>query len=243
MPAMPARLGGQAVLVIGGSRGIGRAIALALAGEGARVGVLARGLPGLAQIVGEIEAAGGTGHAVAGDAADEEAAPRAVAAVLGRFGRLDVLVTAQGTGSFGSVETSRLADWDAMMRANLRATYLACRAALAPMLEAGHGTIINVISLAAVRTIPGCAAYTASKAGVLGFTRVLAEEVRGRGVRVAALCPGAVDTPFWDAVPSPPDRSRMLRPQAVAEAALLIATQPSGAFVEEVVLTPTPGIL
>ena len=72
------------------------------------------------------------------------------------------------------------------------------------MLEVGGGTIVNVVSLAAVRTIPGCAAYTASKAGVLGFSRVLAEEVRRRGVRVAAVCPGAVDTPFWDTIPSPP---------------------------------------
>ena len=73
--------------------------------------------------------------------------------------------------------------------------------------------------------------------------RALAAEVRGRGVRVAALSPGAVDTPFWDAIPSPPDRTRMLRPEAVAEAALLVAAQPPGAFVEEIVLAPTPGVL
>jgi len=73
--------------------------------------------------------------------------------------------------------------------------------------------------------------------------RALAAEVRGRGVRVAALCPGAVDTPFWDGIPSPPDRSRMLRPTAVAEAALLVATLPPEAFVEEVVIAPTPGVL
>ena len=111
------------------------------------------------------------------------------------------------------------------------------------MLKCGVGTIINVASLAAVRAIPGSAAYSASKAGVLGLTRALAEEVRGRGVRVAALCPGAVDTPFWDTVPRPPDRTRMLRPEAVAEAAVLVASQPPEAFVEEVVLAPTPGVL
>jgi 3-oxoacyl-[acyl-carrier protein] reductase len=111
------------------------------------------------------------------------------------------------------------------------------------MLGAGRGTIVAVVSLAAVRAIPGCAAYTASKAGVLGLVRALAAEVRGRGVRVAALSPGAVDTPFWDAIPSPPDRHRMLRPEAVAEAALLVAAQPPEAFVEEIVLAPTPGVL
>jgi 3-oxoacyl-[acyl-carrier protein] reductase len=130
-----------------------------------------------------------------------------------------------------------------MMAANLRATYLACRAVLRPMLAAGRGTIIAVISLAAVRPIPGCAAYTASKAGALGFVRVLREEVRARGVRVTALCPGAVDTPFWDAIPGAPDRARMLSAVTVADAAVLAAAAPPEATIEEIVLAPTPGVL
>jgi NAD(P)-dependent dehydrogenase (short-subunit alcohol dehydrogenase family) len=237
------RLRGEVALVSGGSRGIGRAVALALAREGAAVGLLARGAEALHTVAGEIAAGGGQALAVPADAADEAGVAEAVAAVSGRLGPVSLLVTAQGTGTFGPVEASRADDWDLMMSANLRATYLLCRAVLAPMLAAGRGTIVNVISLAAIRPIPGCAAYTASKAGVLGFTRVLAEEVRRRGVRVAALCPGAVDTPFWDSIPDPPDRSRMLRPESVAEAVLLIATQPPGALVEELVLTPTPGVL
>lgn len=237
------RLAGQAALVSGGSRGIGRAVARAFAREGAGVALLGRGAEALDAAVTEIRAAGGEAVAVQGDAADEATATRAVQATLDRFGRLDCLVAAQGTGTFGPLEASRLADWDAMLRANLTATYLLCRAALPTLLRAGHGTIIAVVSLAAVRAIPGTAAYTASKAGVLGLVRTLAAEVRGRGVRVAALCPGAVDTPFWDGLPGSPDRTRMLRPEAVAESALLVATQPAEAFVEEIVLAPTPGIL
>jgi NAD(P)-dependent dehydrogenase (short-subunit alcohol dehydrogenase family) len=237
------RLAGQVALVSGGSRGIGRAVALAFAREGARVALLARGRAELEHLAAAIEADGGTALVVSGDAAEEATAGRAVEAALARFGRLDCLVTAQGAGAFGPLETSRVADWEAMLRANLTATYLMCRAALPPMLAAGRGTIIAVVSLAAVRAIPGCAAYTASKAGVLGLVRALAAEVRGRGLRVAALSPGAVDTPFWDGIPSPPDRGRMLRPEAVAEAALLVAAQPPGAFVEEIVLAPTPGVL
>ena len=237
------RLQGQTALVTGGSRGIGRAVALALAREGAALVLVARGAAGLEVAAGELEAMGAVALPVAADLSEEAGASRAVEAALDRFGRLDLLVTAQGTGTFGPVETSRLPDWEAMMAANLRATYLACRAALPPMLEAGRGTIVNVISLAALRPIPGCAAYTASKAGALGFTRVLAEEVRGRGLRVAAVCPGAVDTPFWDAIANPPDRTRMLRPESVADTVLLIATQPPEAMVEEVVLAPTPGVL
>jgi NAD(P)-dependent dehydrogenase (short-subunit alcohol dehydrogenase family) len=237
------RLAGQVALVSGASRGIGRAVALAFAREGARVTLLARERADLDRVAGAIEAAGGTALVVPGDAAEEATAPRAVDAALARFGRLDCVVTAQGAGTFGPLETSRLVDWNEMLRANLTGTYLMCRAALLPMLSAGRGTIVAVVSLAAVRAIPGCAAYTASKAGVLGLVRSLAAEVRTRGVRVAAISPGAVDTPFWDGIPSPPDRRRMLRPEAVAEAALLVATQPPEAFVEEIVLAPTPGVL
>ncbi len=237
------KLAGQVALVSGASRGIGRAVALAFAREGAQLAVLARGRPDLERLAGELAADGCSALVVPGDAADEGTVARAVESTLARFGRLDCLVAAQGAGTFGPLETSRLSDWDVMLRANLTATYLLFRSALPPMLAAGRGTIVAVTSLAAVRAIPGCAAYTASKAGVLGLVRALAAEVRGRGVRVAALCPGAVDTPFWDEIPGAPDRARMLRPEAVAEAALLIATQPPGAFVEEIVLAPTPGVL
>jgi short-subunit dehydrogenase len=205
--------------------------------------LLARRRGELERLAGVIETGGGSALVVPGDAAEEDAASRAVEATLARFGRLDCLVAAQGAGAFGPLETARVADWDAMLRANLTATFLLFRAALPPMLAAGRGTLVALASLAAVRAIPGSAAYTASKSGVLGLVRALAAEVRGRGVRVAAVCPGAVDTPFWDGIPSPPDRARMLRPEAVAEAALLVAAQPPEAFVEEIVLAPTPGVL
>jgi NAD(P)-dependent dehydrogenase (short-subunit alcohol dehydrogenase family) len=237
------KLRGQVALVSGASRGIGRAVALAFAREGARIALLARGRAELERLADLIATAGSSALVVPGDATEERAVAGAIEATLARFGRLDCLVTAQGAGTFGPLETSSLAEWDAMLRTNLTATYLLCRGALPPMLAAGQGTIVAVVSLAAVRPIPGCAGYAASKAGVLGLVRTLAAEVRGRGVRVAALCPGAVDTPFWDGIPGHPDRTRMLRPEAVAEAALLVASQPSGAFVEEIVLAPTPGVL
>jgi len=237
------RLEGQAALVTGGGRGIGRAIALAFAREGARCAVAARTARELDVVVEAVRAGGGEALAVPTDVTREAEVAHLVRTVLERFGRLDILVTSAGTGAFAPVRVSRLEDWEEMIAVNLTGTYLACRAALEPMLRQGRGTIINVISLAALRPIPGTSGYTAAKAGALGFTRVLAEEVRRQGIRVAALCPGAVDTPFWDAIDQPPDRSRMLRPEAVAEAALLVASQPPGATVEEVVLAPAEGIL
>ena len=104
--------------------------------------------------------------------------------------------------------------------------------------------------LLAVTTMPGwtqaplvAAVYTATKAGVVGFSRVLAEELRSEGVRVGVLVPGAVDTPLWDAIPGSPDRSRMLRPADVARAAVLMASLPPGATLEELTLLPQGGIL
>jgi len=111
------------------------------------------------------------------------------------------------------------------------------------MIRQRRGTIINVASVAAQRPIPGSAVYTATKAAVVGFSRVLAEELRGEKVRVGVLVPGAVDTPLWDAIPNSPDRGRMLRPEDVARAAVLMASMPEGAALEELTLLPQGGIL
>jgi NAD(P)-dependent dehydrogenase (short-subunit alcohol dehydrogenase family) len=111
------------------------------------------------------------------------------------------------------------------------------------MMTERRGTIINIVSVAAKRAIPGNAAYAASKHAVLGLTQVLAEEMRPHGIRVGALSPGAVDTPLWDSVPNAPERSRMLRPEDVAEAALLMASLPPGASLEDLTLLPAGGIL
>jgi NADP-dependent 3-hydroxy acid dehydrogenase YdfG len=168
---------------------------------------------------------------------------RLVDRALEAFNRIDILVTAAGVASFGPVAESEPRAWDAMLQVNLRAVMTTCRAVLPPMLARGRGSIINVASIAASRAIPGAAAYTATKAGVVGFSRVLAEELRAGGVRVGVLVPGAVDTPLWDSIPGGPDRARMLRPEDVARAAVLMATLPPGATLEEVTLLPAGGIL
>ncbi|MBI1960626.1 MAG: SDR family NAD(P)-dependent oxidoreductase, partial [Candidatus Rokubacteria bacterium] len=126
---------------------------------------------------------------------------------------------------------------------NLRAPFLCCRAALPTMMAQRSGTIIVIGSVVTSRTLSGSSAYTASKYGLLGLARVLAEEMRPHGVRVGVLSAGAVDTALWDAVPSPPDRTRMLRPEQVAEAALLMAAQAPNAALEEITLLPAGGVL
>lgn len=237
------RLSGQVALVTGAGRGIGRAVAMAFAREGARVVLAARSGRELNALQREIEAAGGAALAVPTDVRQEPAVAALVSRALADSGRIDCLVTAAGLASFGPVADIKTEEWDQLMAVNLRGVFLACRAALPSMMAQRRGTIINIGSVVTTRTLTGSAAYTATKYGILGFSRVLAEEMRSHGVRVGVLSAGATDTPLWDAMASPPDRSKMLRPEQIAEAALLMATVPAGATLEELTLLPQGGIL
>ena len=237
------RLTGQVALVTGAGRGIGRAVAAAFAREGALVVLAARSTRELASIQREIEAAGGRALVVPTDVRQEPAVAALVSRTLAESGRIDCLVTAAGLAAFGPLADAKTEDWDQLMAVNLRGVFLCCRAVLPAMTAQGSGTIINIGSVVTSRTLPGSGAYTAAKYGLLGFSRVLAEEMRTHGVRVGVLSAGATDTPLWDAVPQPPDRALMLKPSVIAEAALLMAALPQGAALEELTLLPQGGIL
>jgi NADP-dependent 3-hydroxy acid dehydrogenase YdfG len=239
----PGALAGQVAVITGAGRGIGRSIAQHFAAEGAALVLAARTEADLDRLAKDVRRMDVSALAVPTDVADDMAVQRLVDRALEAFNRIDILVTAAGVASFGPVAESEPRAWDAMLQVNLRAVMTTCRAVLPPMLARGRGSIINVASIAASRAIPGAAAYTATKAGVVGFSRVLAEELRAGGVRVGVLVPGAVDTPLWDSIPGGPDRARMLRPEDVARAAVLMATLPPGATLEEVTLLPAGGIL
>jgi len=234
---------GQVAIVTGAGRGIGHAIATAMAREGATVVLAARTRQQLAATAAAIRESGGTALAIPTDVTQDAAVEAMVEQAIAELGRVDALVTAAGAASFGPVVSSKPADWDAILAVNLRAVMVCCHAVLPVMIRQRRGTIINVASVAAQRAIPGAAVYTATKAGVVGFSRVLAEELRAEGVRVGVLVPGAVDTPLWDTIPNSPDRSRMLRPEDVARAAVLMASLPPGASLEELTLLPAGGIL
>ncbi len=239
----PGVMTGQVAIVTGAGRGIGRAIARALAREGAAVALVARTRADLATVAAEIRDTGGTALAMPADVTQDAAVDALVEHTAGELGRLDVLVTAAGVAAFGPAAAAKPSDWDAMLAVNLRAVMVCCKAALGPMLRQRRGTILNVASIAATRAIAGAAAYSATKAGVLAWSRVLAEEVRGEGIRVGVLSPGATDTPLWDAIPAGPDRSKMLSPDDVARAAVLMASLPPRAALEELTLLPAGGIL
>jgi NAD(P)-dependent dehydrogenase (short-subunit alcohol dehydrogenase family) len=237
-------LEGKVALVTGAGRGIGRAIALAFAAEWAAVALVSRSRADLAAVASEIrEHTPARVLAVPTDVTQDAAVEALVEHVAGELGRLDVLVTSAGTAAFAPVAESKPGDWDAMLAVNLRAVMVCCRAALPTMMRQRSGTIINVASIAAKRALPGSAAYTATKMAVIGFSRVLAEEMRPHGVRVGVLVPGAVDTPLWDTLGGSPPREKMLRPEDVARAAVLMAALPPHASLEELTLLPVGGIL
>ena len=237
------RLTGQVAVVTGAGRGIGRAVAAAFAREGAFVVLAARSPREIVSVQRDIEAAGGRALAVATDVRQEPAVAALVSRALAEGGRIDCLVTAAGLAAFGPVADAKTADWDQLMAVNLRGAFLCCRAVLPAMTAQRRGTIINIGSVVTSRTLPGSGAYTAAKYGLLGFSRVLAEEMRAHGVRVGVLSAGATDTPLWDAVPQPPDRALMLKPEQIAEAALLMAALAPGATLEELTLLPQAGVL
>jgi NADP-dependent 3-hydroxy acid dehydrogenase YdfG len=214
-----------------------------LARQGAVVVLASRTRSELAAVAEAIRNADGHALAVPTDVTQDAHVGALVDQTVGQFGRVDVLVTAAGVAAFGPVAGAKPEDWDPMLAVNLRATMVCCRAVLPPMIRQRSGTIVNVASVAASRPIAGAAAYAATKAGVVAWSRVLAEELRADGVRVGVVSPGAVDTPLWDAVPGGPDRARMLTPDAVARAVLLMVTLPPGATLEELTLLPAAGIL
>jgi 2-deoxy-D-gluconate 3-dehydrogenase len=183
-------LSGRSALVTGASRGIGRAIALAYAGAGADVALVARSPETLAGVVKEIEALGRRAYAVPADLSDRDAAGAAVAQAVERLGRVDIVVNNAGGSNFiVPFKDLRLSGWDKIMKLNLDSAMAVCHAVAPHLLAQGSGSVINVASVAALGA-PFMAPYAAAKAGVVALTKTLALEWAGNGVRVNALCPG-----------------------------------------------------
>jgi NAD(P)-dependent dehydrogenase (short-subunit alcohol dehydrogenase family) len=237
-PGIATDLTGKTVAVVGGSRGIGFAIAQAASRAGAALAIIARDRRTLQRAASRIAAA----TAIPADITRPVEVQRAFRELGRRFRKLDVLVNSAGMFTFKPFDQTTLREWQQNLDSNLTALFLATRAAL-PMLARSRGLIVNVLSISSRQAFARCSAYTAAKFGALGFTRVLAEELRPKGIRVTAVLPGATNTRLVRAFGFPVDRAALVQPEDVAEAVLSVMRMPPPATVVEIVITPSRGAL
>ena len=230
----------ELAVVTGASRGIGKALAQGLADRGAAVAVCARDAVAIERFASELRAAGARAFGARCDVRDEAEVAEFVARVQREMGAPTIVVNNAGIARFAPVTEMAVDQWDEMMATNLRGMFLVTRAFLPPMLAHGHGAVVNIASLAGRNALANGAAYSASKHGVLGFSKSLLMEVRKRDVRVIAVCPGSVDTGFGDGgLPNRPSRDRILTAADVASVVLDTLELDERATVSELDIRPT----
>jgi NAD(P)-dependent dehydrogenase (short-subunit alcohol dehydrogenase family) len=233
-------LAGKVVMITGGSRGVGRAIGLRLAGQGASVALMARDGARLRDTVGEIERFGGSALGLVGDVADPDAMERCVEQIERKLGGLDVLVNNAAIGRYGPVADFSVDDWRRLIDTNLTGVFLTTRAALPAIRRRGGGHVIAISSGAGRRGYPNMSAYCASKFGLQGFMESLAAELEGEPIKCTTLMPGSILTDFG--VRTREDRlrsgDRFLEPEAVAEAVEWVLLQPQNVWTQDLNLWP-----
>lgn len=230
----------RTALVTGATKGIGRAISLALADAGYRVGVCARTPADVERFAAELEERGAEAAGQAADVGNATEVEAMVRHVEDALGPVDVLVNNAGIARLAPFAELTLDDWDSTMSTNLRSLFLVTRAVLPGMRLRKAGTVINIASLAGRNGFAGGTAYSASKHAVLGFSRSLMLEVRKEGIRVAAICPGSVATPLMEQQTMlDRDPDRILKPEDVAATVLHVLTLPERALVSELDIRPS----
>ncbi|GAC1379749.1 MAG: SDR family NAD(P)-dependent oxidoreductase [Hymenobacter sp.] len=224
----------QVAIVTGASRGIGKAIALLLALQGARVVAVARSEPELAELTYKTR-----GISIVADVADETDAQHVVAESLRRFGRLDIVVCNAGVGSFNELERFSADEWDRIFDTNVKGTFLLCKAAVPHFKAQQRGHIVGIASDVSRRTFAHGTAYGASKYAQDAVLASLRKEVRPHGVKVSTIYPGLVDTYFNDTTPGSAEAEKThLRPGDIAQAVRYVLEAPPHVVVDELMLHP-----
>lgn len=273
--AKPAgRVAGQVAVVTGGASGIGRCIALRLSSEGARVAIADVQREASERVAGEIAKAGGTALAHATDVADPAAVESLFARVVGEWGTVDILSNNAGIGdlsprlrthvqetvadmlgggqrrSLGVTRQMDDAEWRRMLEIHLFGTFYCTRAALRVMEQRGRGAIVNMASVAGLIGLSALPHYSAAKAGIIGFTKAVAQEVGGSSIRVNAIAPGLIDTPMTADAPPMIRQMTLMRtplgrsgsPEEIAAVALFLVSD-EASFVTGQVVSPNGGLL
>lgn len=230
---MAGLLAGKVAIVTGASRGIGRAISVALARESATIVMAARSLEHLKQAAAKVTEAGGKAHIVTTELTEEQSVERLVKETEERFGRLDILVNNAGITHSASLEETATRDWERVMWVNARAPFILCREALPLLRKSGRAFIINIASVVGVKGYPLQSAYTSSKHALRGMSISLAEELRGTNIRVHVLCPGAVNTDMVGRVRPDIRKDELIGPEEIAELVHYLVTHKGNAVVDE----------
>ncbi len=242
-------LKGKVALVTGAAQGIGRAIALLLAQKGADLVVSDINLEKAEETAKEIEAIGRKAMAIRADVANANDVERMVEAILERFGQIDILVNNAGIAKDKLILRMTEEDWDAVLNVNLKGTFHCTKAVIRHMSKQRKGKIVNIASVVGEMGNAGQANYSASKAGVIGFTKTIAREFAQRGINVNAIAPGYIGTPMTDVLPEKAKEElrrmipmeRLGRPEDVAEAVLFLVSEASS-YITGQVLNVNGGI-
>ncbi len=224
-------------IVTGASRGIGKGIALKLADDGFDLMLFGRDIEALKQTQKLVKKKGVETEYFSGDVGDKKFVNDSVQKILKKYGKVDVLINNAGMGIFKEVIDASLDDFKEQVNSNLYGIFNFCKAVVNSMIERKSGTIINISSLAGKNVFAGGAMYSATKHGVLGFTGCLMQEVRKYNIKVAAICPGSVETDFHSG--NSPGSLKKLMPEDVAETVSLIIKLPQRALVSEIDIRPT----
>jgi|SRR5579883_1718489 short-subunit dehydrogenase len=232
-------------LITGASSGIGKATTLAFAKAGIDVALVGRSVDKLTTVCEAAQHTGVKAKAYSVDLACVSQIKEKMQAIVLDFGDIDILVNNAGMGYTAALSETSLSDWQQVIDLNLTSVFQCIMGILPRMRDRGTGTIINVVSIAGKQVFPSWGAYSVSKAGLIALSQTLAQEERVHGIRITAICPGAVNTEFWDTetVKVNFDRSKMLTPEIVAQSILHTALLPQQAVIDELTLMPSAGVL
>lgn len=229
-------LEGTVALITGAGRGIGRSIALTLAKHGANIALSARNQQELQTVQAEVTKLGQEATYQVADVSLEADVKKLVEKTVEHFGRLDIVVNNAGLGIYGPLLETSVETWDAVMAVNARGPFLVCKETIPHLKKQKRSFIINISSVVGVKGYENQTAYTASKHALMGLSKALAREVQKDGIRVHALCPGAVSTEMVALARPDLDPSVLMHPDEIADIVLFLVTRQGNAVIDEVVV-------